>query len=492
MSRINTNVSALIARHNLERSNNDLSTRLQRLSTGLKINRGADDPAGLIVSERLRNEIAGVTKSIDNVERASNVIATTEAALQEINNLLVDIKGLSIEAANTGAFSREEVEANQLQIDSAIESISRIANTTSFAGLKLLNGSLDYITENVTTSQMTDVRVYSANFGKNDSVPVNVEVLNSAQRGELIIDGDDGGVAAGALSAAVTFEVQGKNGVEVFTFASGTTLSAMSRAINAVTDSTGVSAALVNPADHTDGLRLTTTAFGSDEFVAVRKVEGGENFQTYDTAGAATARQSGDDVVALVNGNLAVGKGLNVSLRNPALNLEFTLSEGAAQTVGEQYEFDITGGGATYQLGPQVNTQQQAGFGIQSVAASQLGNSLVGFLSSVRSGGANALTKGGDAAKQAANVVNIVDTATNQISTLRGRLGAFERNTLQTTMRSSQIALENLTASESSIRDTDFAEETAMMTRAQILQQAGTSTLAMANNTASSVLSLLG
>ncbi|MEX0652922.1 MAG: flagellin [Phycisphaeraceae bacterium] len=493
MSRINTNVSALIARHNLAKSNTDLSTRLQRLSTGLKINRGADDPAGLIVSERLRNEIAGVTKSIDNVERASNVIATSEAALQEINNLLVDIKSLAIEAANTGAFSSEETEANQLQIDSAIESITRIANTTSFAGLKLLNGSLDYITEDVVASQMTDVKIYGANFGSNDNMPVNVEVLNSAQRAGLFLSGNGGGISGGSLSASVTFEIQGRNGVEVFSFASGTTLSAMMRAVNGISDATGVSASLANSADHTSGLNFTSAAFGSDEFVAVRKVEGGDNFQTFDgTGGATVARDEGEDVVALVNGNLAMGKGLNVSLRNSALNVEFTLTSGAAQTTGSQYEFDITGGGATYQLGPQVNSQQQAGFGIQSVAASQLGNSIVGFLSSIRSGGGNALTQGSDPADQARRAVEIVDASTDQISTLRGRLGAFERNTLQATMRSSQIALENLTASESSIRDTDFAEETSAMTRAQILQQAGTSTLAMANNTASSVLSLLG
>ena len=105
MSRINTNVSALVAQNNLQRSNSDLRTSLQRLSTGLRINRGADDPAGLIVSERLRSEISAVDQATDNIERASNVIATTEAGLQEINTLLVSIKSLTIEAANTGALS---------------------------------------------------------------------------------------------------------------------------------------------------------------------------------------------------------------------------------------------------------------------------------------------------------------------------------------------------------------------------------------------------
>ena len=91
MSRINTNVPALIAQNTLAKSNADLQTRLQRLSTGLQINRGADNPAGLIVSERLRGEIQGLTQSISNAERAINVIATTESALSEVSQLLTDV-----------------------------------------------------------------------------------------------------------------------------------------------------------------------------------------------------------------------------------------------------------------------------------------------------------------------------------------------------------------------------------------------------------------
>ena len=118
MARINTNIPSLIAQHNLSRSNDDLATRLQRLSTGLCINRGADDPAGLIVSERLRSEIRGLGQAIANSERASSVIATTEGYLAEVTDLLNSIKGLIVEAANTGGVSKEEIEANQLQLDS--------------------------------------------------------------------------------------------------------------------------------------------------------------------------------------------------------------------------------------------------------------------------------------------------------------------------------------------------------------------------------------
>src|SRR5436190_969063 len=149
MSRINTNVGSLTAQRGLQRAQKTLDSTLQRLSTGLRINRGADDPAGLIASEGLRSETAGIQQGIDNSSRASNVIATAEGALSEVASLLLNIKSLVVQAANTGALSSEEIAANQLQVDSAVQSITRISNTTTFAGLHLVNGSLDYVTSGV-------------------------------------------------------------------------------------------------------------------------------------------------------------------------------------------------------------------------------------------------------------------------------------------------------------------------------------------------------
>lgn len=487
MSRINTNVSSLIARNRVQSTNADLATRLQRLSTGLRINRGADDPSGLIVSERLRSEINSVGQAIDNAERASNVIATTEAALDEVNTLLVSIKALTIEAANTGAFSPDEIRANQLEIDSAVQSITRISNTASFAGLKLLNGSLEYLQSGAVTSQVSDIQINGANFGLDANIPVAVEVLNSAERASLFISGNTTG-SVGALQSSVTFEVQGNKGVQVFSFASGTALSAVAAAVNQIRDATGVTAALVSAGTPSSGLIFNSVEFGTDAFVSVRKIDDGQNFQTFDAqGGSAVLRDTGEDVLAIVNGNLAVGQGLDVTLNTPTLNVDLTLTSGAAQVTNNPYEFTVTGGGATFQIGPSVNTLQQVGFGIGSVAASRLGNFRSGFLTSVVTGGDNSLVAG-----RARNASDIIDASIDQISQLRGRLGAFERNTLQTSVRSQQIALENLTAAESAIRDADFAEETAKLSRAQILQQAGTSTLALANSQAQNVLSLLG
>src|SRR5207248_6715030 len=152
MSRINTNITSLAAIHKLGINQANLQTSLQRLSSGLKINSGKDAPAGLIASENLRSEIAGINQAIDNSNRATNVLNTAEGALGEVAALLLEVQSLTSQAANTGALSKEEIAANQIQVDSIINSINRSANTTQFNGVKLLNGSLDYTTSGVNTA----------------------------------------------------------------------------------------------------------------------------------------------------------------------------------------------------------------------------------------------------------------------------------------------------------------------------------------------------
>jgi len=145
MTRINTNVPSLVAQSRLQNSNQDLQTALTRLSTGLRINTGADDPAGLIASEALRSEITSLGKAVSNTRRASQIISTADSGLGQVSNLLNDIRGLVVEAANSGGLSTEEIAANQLQIDSSLEAINRISQSTTFQGSKLLDGTLDFV-----------------------------------------------------------------------------------------------------------------------------------------------------------------------------------------------------------------------------------------------------------------------------------------------------------------------------------------------------------
>lgn len=485
MARINTNVPAIVAQRTLRQTHRDLQISLEKLSSGLRINRGADDPAGLINSETLRAEIAGVNKAISNSQRAINIIATTEGALNEVAALLIDIQGLIVETANDAALSDEEKRANQLQIDSAIESITRIANTTTFAGRKLLNGSLDYITSGVDTSDLATVAVTGAQFGTASYIPVDVEMTQSAQKGMLFYRSSN--IAAGTN---VAIELQGVNGVTTFEWNSGVTATAIIDAVNMETQATGIEAALANGVDVTSGIVFRSTKYGSDQFVAIRDLGTATAFVVEDAAGDNTVRRdAGQDAVALVNGATARGRGLDLILNTRTLDLNLTLREAFGTTSNGTTDFVITGGGALFQLGPDVTTNQQVNIGVQSVAATKLGNFNIGFLSQIMEGETYEVMGGPVKAHYASEIVN---ESIRQVSVLRGRLGAFERNTLQTNINSLTITMENLTSSESAIRDTDFAAETSRLTRNQILVNAGTSVLALANTTSQSVLSLLG
>ncbi len=474
MGSINTNVSSLIAQNALANSQSALNTSLERLSTGLRINSGADDPAGLIASQNLQSEMTGLQQAINNSSQATNVITTADGALTEVNSLLDDINGLVVESANSGALSPAELQANQLQIDSDVSSITRIAGTTSFAGLNLLDGSLNYVTSGVATSAISSLTISQANLGTATSIPVDVNVISSAKLADLQF-------RTSAITKSVTLEISGNTGVQTLSFVSGTTASAIGFAINNISDSTGVTASLIDATHAASGISLQSTGYGSSSFVSIQAQSG--TFQTTDSTGAAKQRSVGADAVATINGALTVGNGLDLKLNTSSLDLDLTLNSSVG--IGKT-NFAITGGGALFQLGGQVNSQQQVSIGIGSVAASALGNNVVGFLNDIVTGGSASIVGGG-----AEKASQIVAAASDQVATLQGRLGAFEKDTLQTNSASLQVTLENVTSSESDIADADFAAETANLTRAQILVQAGTSVLATANNTPQTVLTLL-
>jgi flagellin len=484
MSRINSNVPSLVAQRNLSVSQRALSQSLERLSSGLKINRGADDPAGLIVSERLRSEISVVGQAIDNSSRAINVIATTEGALNEVQALLTDIQSLLVEAANKGAFSDDEVAANQLQIDNAIDSITRIANTTTFAGRKLINGELDYVTSGIVASDLSDVRVLGASFGAQPYVGVTVDVSQSAQRAQLSY------ALPGLTASGVTLDIRGVDGVITLTFPASATTVDMVAAINRNSDATGVIASVSGGTNGISGMNIQSIDYGSKAFVSVTPLNNAaSSFSVTNRSGATVNRTPGRDAVATVNGVAATADGLKLSFSTSLLKLDVSLAEdfGNGTNGTGSSSFAVVEGGALFQLGPQVNTNLQENIGVQSIQANKLGNALVGYLSDLKSGQSKSLRTGNF--QQASKVVEEVIT---QVAVLRGRLGAFERNTLQPNINQLQITSENLTSSEAVIRDTDFAMETSELTRAQILVQAGNSILAIANAQSQNVLKLLG
>ena len=476
MARINTNVGAIIANTNLQKSQAALNTSLQRLSSGLRINSGADDPAGLIAGESLQSEIQGINTAIANSTQATNVISTADAALGEVSNLLISIKGLVVQAANTGAMSSDEIQANQLQVDSAIASITRISNSTTFGGLQLLNGSLGYITSGVTTSAIHDLSINSAAFGTAATIPVVVNVVTSAQPASLKF-------LQSSISTDVTLDVAGATGTQELHLRRRHPLlrhRLSDQPRQRFHGRLGIAEFRDQPVLghqlHQHRLRIQPVCFGRGG----RQQQ--QQLQHRQQPGVDEQRSVGRDVVATINGEKASGSGQTVSLNTPNLSLSLNLDNSFG--LGTE-QFTITGGGAVFQLGSQVQSNQQVSIGIGSVAASKLGDAQDGYLTDLVTGG------DADLSTDPAKASSIIDAAINQVSELRGRLGAFEANTLQTNINSQQVALENVTASESSIMDTDFAAETSNLTRDQILVQAGTSVLATANTTPQSVLTLL-
>jgi flagellin len=583
MTRINTNVPSLVAQSRLQNSNQDLQTALTRLSTGLRINTGADDPAGLIASEALRSEITSLGKAVSNTRRASQIISTADSGLGQVSNLLNDIRGLVVEAANSGGLSAEEIAANQLQIDSSLEAINRISQSTTFQGSKLLDGTLDFVSTARSVASVRDINIDQANLGAVGQISADVVIDSAATQAaitaatggftaaanatatfgagtddititaatagsdfndvqvQFVDDTTAGDVAASAsfdtaqrtltvtynstaatstnrdidaIAAAITadgtftgavvdvngadafveptttpstlksggevliadlvFQLSGEDGSETFNFGSGTAASQISDAVNLVADSTGVSAGFSSVA----GITFSSTGYGSDTLVDIEVIneDAGGTF----AASLTNDRATGADIVATVNGVEADGDGNRLSINTSVLDLNLTVDAGSSTN----FSFQITGGGALFQLGPDVTTNQQARLGIGSVSTGQLGGAN-GRLYELGSGQARSLEN------DVAGASVIIEDVIAKVTGLRGRLGAFQSTTLDSNMISLNETLANLQEAESSIRDADFAQESANLTRAQILVQSGTNVLALANQNPQNVLSLL-
>ncbi len=239
-------------------------------------------------------------------------------------------------------------------------------------------------------------------------------------------------------------------------------------------------------------LKFNSTNFGSEEFVSVRTIVGTFDVQTPagSTGSVNFELDKGRNAALVVNGQAAsVRDGFTASIRNGGLDVVLDLAQSfGTSAAGASSTFSITGGGANFQIGPNVDVDGRISIGITSTSTTNLGSATAGFLNALGSaGGSNLLTSTNLPAAE-----DIISAAISEVSTLRGRIGGFQANKLETNLNSLRVALENVTASESSIRDTDFATEVTRLTRAQILQQSTTRILGLANQIPQSILSLLG
>ncbi len=471
--RINTNISAMGALRNLNSTNIEANRSITRLSTGLRINSGADDPAGLIISETFRAQIAGIDQAVRNNQDAMNFAKTAEGALNEIGTLLKDARALAVAGANSATLSESQVQANQSQLNSIAESISRIAQQTQFGGKKLIDGSAGVVASSISAANVSYINFGGTFNGQAitaDSL-VTVNVTTDAERASLT--GSRTFALATTTMTAGSFSLNGKT----FTTSSSDTISDVVAKINESSEVTGVTASWTAGA----GVVLTSKAYGANAEVNLNDASG----VLLSAAGATS--DAGVNAVASVSvtvgGSAATvtfdqGSGLNLrdSYGNTITMTENGNLLAAATSVGQ-----LNVGTTQFQIG--ANAGQTAGLSLGNFASSQLGSGVVSGLNL-----SNLDITSGAAATQA---MQVIDKAIEEVSGSRGAIGNFMRNTLESQVRNLGVAKENLAASESAIRDADVAEEMTKFTKLQILQQSGLAMLAQANSAPQSVLSLL-
>jgi len=349
----------------------------------------------------------------------------------------------------------------------------------------LLDGSGAYNTSSIQPSALASLNVFSARLPNSGIRTVNVEVTQSAETARVGFIGAQVNGTNESFTSAATVEIRGVKGSDLLSFASGATLSDIRTAVNDTSHITGVSAVISSPgvAGVQSAVVLHSVEYGSDQCGSVTAIGG--NFIESNNSNF-EIRDNGVDVGVVVNGQLAASRGLRADVRSEALDTRLFLTANFAESLSST-QFEITGGGSLFQLSPRVTPNGQENIGFERVASTALGNGVVGLLYSLRSGQINDLKS-----KNFSKAQDIVDAAINQVSSYRGRLGNFQKNKLEPNINSNSIALENVKASESIIRDADIAEEVTALTRAQILVQSTQTTLQIASTAPQAVLQLLG
>jgi flagellin len=472
--RINTNVSAMNAMRNLSLTGMSLAQSVTRLSTGLRINNAGDDPSGLIASEKFRAQIAGMDQALKNNQDALNYAKTAEGALDEVNRLLRDARSLAV--AYSGSLDSAQLVANQDQLNSILASIDRIATNTQFGTKKLLDGSSGVNATVVNGTALSSVFI-GGTIGTQSVTAdgaVEVDVTTAATQAthtgtNAVATADLATYLATAVGTDGSFAV---NGISI-SVGSTETWGDVVNKINAVSGQTGVRAEGTH--DGTDGaIVLTQNNYGAAFKINLTDSAG----IVQAAAGSATA--SGVNAVASVTvGALTAvtftgGQNGNngLTLTDSAGN-RVVLTEAGNAVATLTAAAQVTAGSASFQIGAFAG--QTTSLSLNSVSAASLSLSSLDVTSS--SGATSAQTA--------------LDTAIDTVSRMRGNIGSFMRNTIESNIRSLGVAKENLTATESAIRDVDIADEMATFTKLQILQQSGLAVLAQANATPQSVLGLL-
>jgi len=506
--RINHNTSALNAHRNLQANQAGLSKTLEKLSSGLQVSRAADGPAKLVISEQMRAQIAGLNQAIDNSETAISLVQTTEANMAEISNLLTSMRQLAIHAANEGVNDEVMLEADQKELENAIETINRIANQAQFGNKRLLDGSRG--AAGTTTGE--HLEFVNATLATGDSREHGFDVRVTQIATKAKVNGATA-ITQELINAGETLTVIEQGKMASYTTNKDDTAATAVQNLRSEIERKGLN------------LDIGLTEEGRIEIMH-RNYGSGNTFQVSSTTAGVLSQNAGEidlsmdgkDIKGTINGESAIGKGQvltgvegaacvdGLSVRYygdgkkgiipPGCEVADIEAEGQDGQVAEQ-KADIPADGIS--VGRVFVAQNSMRF---QVGANQ--NQTVGIV--IKSGHSESMARG--IANQsgfnsladidlrtfqgAQDALLLIDHAINQVAADRGNLGAFQKNTLESNLSNLRVANENLVSSESVIRDVDMAKEMAEFTKNQIKAQSATAMLAQANQSPTNVLRLLG
>ncbi len=473
---INTNLNSLTAQRNSFKSQTDLSTAINRLSSGLRINSAKDDAAGLAISERFTTQIRGLNQAARNANDGISLAQTAEGALGSIGGNLQRIRELAVQSANATNSSSDRA-ALQQEVSQLVSEVDRVSTQTEFNGTKLIDGSFN--------AQQFQV-------GANAGQTITVAGINSSRAAALgqyqgfSLANQSIGTASNT-AAALTVTVGGGAAIALGTVA--VDAKAQAAAINS-----GNVAGLTATANATSVAAATQTSAGSASGTAIVTVNGLAINVVGTTGGGAGSGSNRANFVSALNAQSAA-TGVTASDTGSGVTLaaadgrNVTLSYAVGGYTGSSLtDFGVGAvSGTTY--GGTVNVNYTAPTGTTGSVVFAQTAGLVSTTAIAATGTAlNALDISTVAGANAA--LASVDAALNSVTSSRATLGAIQ-NRFSSTIQNLQIGSENLSASRSRIQDADFAAETAALSRAQVLQQAGTAIIAQANQLPQQVLSLL-
>lgn len=479
---INTNVASLNAQRNLSASQNSLNTSIQRLSSGLRINSAKDDAAGLAISDRMNSQIKGMDQAVRNANDGVSMAQTAEGALSSSGDMLQRIRELAVQSSNSSNSSSDR-KALQTEVSQLTSELNRVASTTQFNGQNLLDGTMGTANFQVGANanqliSMTGANFNTSTYGNNTSTNLgSVGTSDPITGGTLTINGTSGSsditIDANSSAKTAAAAINNKSGD------TGVTASAQTNAMFQAT-SGGSFTLQVTSDNNGTGATPVTVAFQV----------GGSGTTADDYAAAISAFNAQTAKTGVTASYDATNKGLKLSNAN-GNDISLTDNDATVPT-NTLSSYDATGKSDPTTTGVAIGSTATVAKGAitldssQAFSTSDASGFSIAATSDLKSV-ANIDVSTFDGAQQA---IKIADAALSKVDDQRSQLGALQSR-FDSTISNLQSTNQNLSASKSRIVDTDFASETANMTRGQILQQAGTSMLAQANSLPNGVLSLL-